>query len=96
MQVVHAVDKQALQAAVELAHTLRGRGMIAAESAGIDGVARVLVFSRSSAQLAEQVYVVPSDDDGLWFQWEEGEWIGPVGEVERAVQSVVDTIHSCS
>jgi hypothetical protein len=55
-----------VRAAVDLARTLRSRGLVAAESAGIDGAARVLVFSRSTAQLAEQVYVV-AQDGKLWF-----------------------------
>jgi hypothetical protein len=85
---------QGFHAAAELAQSLRAQGLVAAESAGTDGIARVLVFSRTSAQLAEQVYVVPSDDDGLWFQWEEGEGIGPVSELERAVRRIVETIQS--
>lgn len=41
-----------VQAAVALARTLRRRGLVAAGSAGLDGTARVLVFSRSTARLA--------------------------------------------
>jgi hypothetical protein len=55
-----------VQAAVALARALRRRGLVAAGSAGVDGAARVLVFSRSSAQLAAQVYIV-AQDGKLWF-----------------------------
>jgi hypothetical protein len=69
---MQADKKSQIHAAAALALTLRARGLVAAESAGTDGVARVLVFSRSSAQLAEQVYVIPHGDK-LQFWWSRDE-----------------------
>jgi hypothetical protein len=88
---MQVVLKSQVEAAVALARSLRCRGLVAAESAGTDGVARVLVFSRTSAQLAEQIHVIQSDN-GLCFQWAEGESIGSVSELERTAQKIVDML----
>jgi hypothetical protein len=79
-----------VQAAVDLARTLRRRGLVAAGSAGIDGAARVLVFSRSSAQLAEQVYVVVQDGK-VWFCWSD-EFLCPADDIAAAADAVAHVL----
>jgi len=60
--------KPPVQAAVDLARILRRRGLVATGSAGIGGVARVLVFNRSTAWLAGQAYLAARDGT-LWLSW---------------------------
>jgi hypothetical protein len=82
--------KPPVQAAVALARTLRRRGLVAAGSAGIDGTARVLVFSRSTARLAGQAYLVTRDGT-LWFSWP-GERLCPTDDIGGAADTITHAL----
>ena len=58
---------RAAQAAAALARALRNRGLVAEESAGADGTARVLIITPAATRLAEQICV--TGDSKPWFWW---------------------------
>jgi hypothetical protein len=75
-----------VQAAANLARTLRRRGLVAAGSAGTDGTARVLVFSRSTAQLDGQAYLTTRDGT-LWLSWAD-QPPRPAGDLTAAADTI--------
>jgi hypothetical protein len=75
-----------VQAAVDLARTLRRRGLVAAGSAGTDGTARVRVYSRSTARLAGQARLT-AHDGTLWLSWA-GQPPRPAGDLTAAVDTI--------
>jgi hypothetical protein len=75
-----------VRAAVDLARTLRRRGLVAAGSAGTGGTARVLVFSRSTARLAGQARLTTRNGT-LWLSWA-GQPPRPVEDMTAAVDTI--------
>jgi hypothetical protein len=75
-----------VQAAVDLARTLRRRDLVAAGSAGTGGTARVRVFSRSTAQLTGQACLTARDGT-LWLSWA-GQPPHPVGDLAAAADTI--------
>jgi len=69
-----------------LARALRRRGLVAEESAGKDGVARVLVITPTGARLAERVYAF-AQDGTLWFWWS-GEPLCPADDIKTAAGKI--------
>ncbi|SRR5260370_27594289 len=78
--------KPPVQAAADLARTLRRRGLVAAGSAGTDGTGRVRVFSRSTARLAGQAYLTARDGT-LWLRWAD-QPPRPAGDLTAAADTI--------
>jgi hypothetical protein len=77
-----------VQAAAALARALRGRGLVAEQSAGKDGTARVLIITPVATRLAEQICV--TGDAKPWF-WRSGQPLCPADDISAAA----DTITTC-
>lgn len=74
-----------LKAAAALARALRSRGLIAEESAGKDGTARVLIITSAATQLAEQICV--TGDSKPWF-WRSGQPLCPADDISTAADTI--------
>jgi hypothetical protein len=79
-----------VQAALDLARILRHRGLVAAGSAATGGTARVRVYSRSTAQLAGQAYLI-TRDGAVWFSWA-GEPPRPAESLNAAADTITRTL----
>lgn len=80
-----AAGEPHVRAAVTLAQALRCRGLVAAEAAGTDGTARVLIITPAAARLAEQIYV--AGDGKPWF-WRSGQPLCPADDITTAADTI--------